>query len=367
MRASKWHILFLGALLAFLFQPVATAQSSQSFDKQKLDTYLNTLAEEDKMMGSVTLDSAGQEVYHKTVGFRAEDRKSDENTRFRVGSVTKTFTATMILQLIEEDELSLSTKLAEFYPNIPKADSITIANLLRHQTGLYNFTNASDYPDWMTEERSQKQLLELFRDYESQFSPGTQTSYSNTNYVLLGYILEDITGESYAEQLQKRIADPLNLQHTFYGDGIDPSQNEAFSFKFNQGKWEKLPETHMSIPGGAGAVVSTSPELTQFISALFNGELVSQESLNKMTTIEDGLGMGLIKIPFYDTFAYGHNGGIDGFQSNISYFPKEDVTFAFTGNGLDYSMNDILIGTWSIYFGRDFEIPDFDQTTITLS
>lgn len=369
MRASSIRLLVFGALLVLFFHMTMKAQPAQTFDKQKLNTYLEKLVEEDKWMGSVAIDSAGTIVYSKAYGFVDEnrEREADRNTKYRIGSVTKTFTATMILQLIEEGKLSLSTPLASYYPDIPNAKEITVEHLLRHQSGLFNFTNASDYSDWMTEERSRKQMLELFRERDPQFEPGTQTSYSNTNYVLLGYIIEDVTGESYSEQLKQRITEPLQLENTYYGDEINTEENEAVSFRYSQSKWEVMPETDMSIPGGAGGIVSSTDDLLDFIRALFKGNLISQESLDQMTTINQRLGMGLMKIPFYDSYAYGHNGGIDGFQSNISYFPGEDVALAFVSNGLNYRMNDILIGVLSIYFGKEFKIPSFDEKTISLS
>lgn len=369
MRLFRFRVLIAGVVLGLLFQLTANGQSSATFDKQKLDTYFNKLAEKSKLMGSVAIDSAGTEVYHRSVGVvdSAKKRKADRNIKYRIGSVTKTFTAVMVFQLIEEGKLSLSTKLETFYPEVPQAQQITIEHLLRHQSGLFNFTNASDYTEWMTQERSKEQMLKLIREDEPQFALGLQTSYSNTNYVLLGYIIEDISGESYADQLEKRITAPLQLDDTYYGDGINPAKNEAVSFRYSQSQWRVIPETDMSIPGGAGGIVSNPDDLTDFIRALFKGKLVSRASLDQMTTIEQGLGMGLMKIPFYDTFAYGHNGGIDGFQSNLSYFPKEDVALAFTSNGLNYQMNDILIGVLSIYFGKDFEIPSFNKQTISLS
>jgi len=362
---SKGLTLVLTFILSVVGVRPVLAQTD--FNRQKMNTFLQKLEQNDKVMGSVAIDSAGTEVYARAVGM-ADGHAADTQTKYRIGSITKTFTATMIFQLIEEGKLSLSTKLAEFYPDMPQADSITVEHLLRHQSGLYNFTNAEDYQNWMTEQRSKEQLLELFRGQEPQFKPGEKTSYSNTNYVVLGFIIEDITGDSYTDQLQQRIAQPLDLQNTYYGDGIDPEQNEARSFQYEQDGWTLTPETDMSIPGGAGAIVSTPDDLTDFIRALFRGELVSQESLDHMTDVENGLGMGLMKIPFYNRYAYGHNGGIDGFQSNLSYFPEDDVAFAFTGNGLNYSMNDVLIGTLSIYFGRDFEIPSLEKTkAISLS
>ncbi len=369
MSEQRFKNVLLGLLIVALMQSVALGQSSPTFDKQKLDTYLEKLDKENKMMGSLTIDSAGSKVYQKAVGFRDVERgtRPDADTKYRIGSITKTYTATMIMQLVDEDKLSLSTSLADFYPQIPQSESITIEHLLRHQSGLYNFTNAPDYPDWMTEPLSKEDLLQIFYEDDPQFEPGAQTSYSNTNYVLLQFILEDITGQSYANLLQNRIAKPLNLEHTHYGDGIEPAKNEAFSYQYQEEQWRSARETALSIPGGAGAIVSTTSEMITFIRALFDGKLVSQQSLDKMTSTGQGFGIGLAKVPFHDRYAFGHNGGIDGFQSHLSYFPEEDVTIAITTNGLQYSLNDILIGALSIYLGYEFKIPSFDEKTITLS
>ncbi|MGD8748952.1 MAG: serine hydrolase domain-containing protein [Balneolaceae bacterium] len=368
MEKLRLDIILIGILFFGALQVAAEAQTS-SFNKQKLDTYIDTLAQNQKVMGSLAIDSAGHTVFRKAWGYRNlgnDTLFANTETEYRIGSITKMFTATMIFQLMEEKKLSLSTKLVEFYPQIPKADSITIGNMLHHQSGIFNFTNAPEYRDYMTEKRTKEQMLKVFRNQESQFSPGAQTSYSNTNYVLLGYIIEKITGDSYANQLRERIVQPLNLGHTYYGNGIDRQKNEAASFRRESGRWKPMPETDMSIPGGAGALVSTPSDLIRFIRALFDGQLVSQESLDHMTDFESGLGMGMMKVPFYDTFAYGHSGGIDGFQSSLYYFPEKDVTLAFIGNAMDYKMNDVLIGTLSIYFGRDFTIPTLARKELTI-
>lgn len=370
MQKSFFYEITLGVLLLITIQQAAWGQSKKGFHKQKLNAYIDTLYQNHRVMGSLKIDSAGQTAFQRTWGFRNlenDSLSSNMETEYRIGSITKMFTATMIFQLIEEGKLSLSTKLSTFYPDIPKADSITIGNMLHHQSGIFNFTDAPDYQKYMTEKHSKEQMLQIFRGQKSQFSPGSQTSYSNTNYVLLGYIIEDLTGDSYANQLQQRIVKPLNLHHTYYGDGIDPQKNEAASFRWQADKWQKMPETDMSIPGGAGAIVSTPNDLTRFIRALFKGKLVLQKSLDKMTMIESGLGMGMMKAPFDNKFAYGHTGGIDGFQSNLFYFPKEDVTIAFTGNAMNYNMNSMLIGILSIYFGKDFTIPTLAYKEIKLN
>src|SRR5699024_7991717 len=154
---------------------------------------------------------------------------------------------------------------------------------------------------------------------------------------------------------------PLNLRHTYYGGPIHPSRNEAESFRYVDKKWKKLPETDMSIPGGAGSIVSTPHDLIHFIRALFHGKVVSDSSLQQMMHIQNSIGMGLMAIPFYDLQALGHGGSIDGFQSMLGYFPEKDVAFAFTGNGINYNANDMYIGLLSIYFGRSFELPSFEK------
>jgi D-alanyl-D-alanine carboxypeptidase len=120
----------------------------------------------------------------------------------------------------------------------------------------------------------------------------------------------------------------------------------------------------MSIPCRAGALISTPTDLTLFIEALFGGKLVSQNSLNQMKNIKDGMGMGMIPIPFYTKKGYGHNGGIDGFGSNVAYFPEDSVSLAYCTNGQVYPLNSILIGVLSICFNSDYKIPSFKSFTV---
>jgi D-alanyl-D-alanine carboxypeptidase len=350
-----------------LFSTIAFAQNSSSASL-KLDSLLNALETNQKAMASVTLSKNGQIVYSRAIGFISNSEntpvKSTPDTRYRIGSISKMFTAVMILQLIEEKKLTLGTPLSKFFKKVPNADSITIADLLDHHSGLFNFTNSEDYAKWETQMRTRKQMMELIEGQKPAFAPGQKGEYSNTNFVLLGYIIEDITGKSYQENLSQRITSRIGLKNTMYGGKINYAANEASSFEYADMKWVMLPETDMSIPGGAGSVVSTTPDLTVFITALFNGKLVNENSLKTMTTLKDGFGLGIFKIPFYSQSAFGHNGGIDGFSSSLAYFPEEKVSLAFCSNGLNYPMNDILIGLLSCYFGKPYAIPDFKTISL---
>jgi D-alanyl-D-alanine carboxypeptidase len=362
-RVHFFRQALLCILLVTGLQGTVAAQPEASFDRQKMDKYLRVLDGAQKFMGTVDIDSAGQDIYGHSVGFirtRGDTVMADSQTVYRIGSITKTFTATMIMQLIEEGKLSLSTKLRDFYPDIPQADRITIEHLLRHQSGIRNLSASTLPRKWLTKPPTKQQKLDLFRSLEPTFSPGVKTEYSNTNFALLGFIIEDVTGESYGTQLQKRIAEPLGLRRTRYGERPDAGQNVAASFRFEQSRWKKQAGIDLSIPGGAGGVVSTPDELTDFIHGLFDGKLVSEASLKKMKDLQDGMGMGLYELEASDAFALGHRGGIDGFRSHLAYFPDQEVAVAYSANGLNYSRNDIFAGVTRIYFGREFELPDFD-------
>lgn len=354
--------------LALLF--VSTSLSAQDFDKQKLDTYLNSLQKNNKASLAVAISKSNKPVYEKYVGFLSykNEHKIDSNTKFRIGSVTKTFTAVIVFQLIEEGKLTLDTKVSRFFPEIKNAEKITIEHLLSHQSGIFNFTDAPLFMNLMVQNKSKEDLLEIIKDQNSVFEPGNQTSYSNSGYVLLGLIIEKATGKSYEEHLNTRIIDKLGLKNTVYGDKIETDKNEAYSMSFQNGKWSNFPlESHMSIPFSAGAIVSTPNDLNEFTYALFNNKLVSTKSLAKMKEIKNGLGHGLISVPFYEKAAFGHNGKIDNFESSAYHFELDDVSISVLANGLTIGFNDILIGVLSIFYNKPFDLPNFDQKPIELS
>ena len=355
MKAKIFTVILLTTL------SLATA-FSQSFNKPKLDSLLDILAAKNKAMGSLTISKNGIVVYSRAIGYGfispTENISSTEKTKYRIGSISKIFTATMIFQLIEEGKLSLTETVDKYFPGLPNAKLITISHLLNHRSGLHNFTDDPSYQTYMTQPKTQDEMLAIVSNFKVDFQPNEKFSYSNSNYVVLGYIIEKVSKQSYAKNLASRIISKVGLSNTYVGAKTDIKSNESFSYKFLN-TWVQAPETDMSIPGGAGALVSTPTDLTKFIESLFTSKLVSSTSLNQMKTITDGYGMGLIQIPFGTRRAYGHNGGIDGFQSSLGYFPEEGVAIAYCTNGVVYPMNDILIGALSIYFNRSYSVPTF--------
>jgi len=343
--------------------------SAQQFDAVKFDKYLHTLEENEKAMLSVAVVEKGKPIYQHSIGFADVPSKQNANkdTQYRIGSITKVFTSVMIFQLIDEGKLSLDTTLATFYPNVKKADEITISMLLNHKSGIHNFTNIPEYLEYMTEPKTKAELANIIESMESDFAPNSRASYSNSGYVLLGFIVEDITNDSYAQQLQKRICRKLGLSKTVYGSAINTKDNQANSYVYGTSGWSPATMTDMSIPYGAGAIISTPTEVAVFFSNLFNGKLISAASLTKMKEIEQGFGRGLFQFPFYEKQAYGHNGGIDGFSSVAAYFEEDELAISLTANGMNFPMNEITVATLSSYYGRDYDIPNFDQKAIELS
>ena len=336
--------------------------AAQQINSGRLDSLLNTLAAKNKLMGSLAVSRAVQVVYSRGFGAAqlAPATPNTAATRFRVGSITKMFTATMIFQLIEERKLTLATPLATFFPQLPNAAAITIGQLLSHRSGLHNFTDDPAFGTYMTQPKTQAELLAIMALPKPDFAPGARYAYSNTNYELLGFIVEKLAKMPYAQALQKRVVARAKLPNTYYGGPLAAQPLEARSYSSNgNGGWQPGPESDMSIPGGAGAAVSTPADLNRFLEALFGGRLVSAASLAEMRNIRDGYGHGLMLLPFGTRQSFGHGGGIDNFVAFASYFPAEQLAVSLCTNGQQYSANEAMKGVLSICFNQPYKIPDF--------
>ncbi|TNE70678.1 class A beta-lactamase-related serine hydrolase [bacterium] len=354
----------LAAILFLAFSIPAFAQTKQW---EKLDAYFDTLEVHHKLMGSVAVQQGDSIIYTRQLGFKntTTHERPDSETRFHIGSITKTFTSTLVLKAIEQGKLSLDTPLSKFYPKIANADSITIKMLLTHRSGIQDFTNKPEYETWYTQKKSQKELEEIITKGGSDFNPNSKMSYSNSNYLLLTFIVEKVMKSTYAKLLDQYIIKPAGLTRTVYQGEIKDSQNDAHSYKYENDNWVKEKETDLSIPLGAGSIRSTPSDLTKFYRALFTGKLLTEDSINKLKNDGNRIGLGVFIFPFNDKISYGHNGGIDGFNSMASYFEGTEIAFAITSNGTKYSLNNVAIAVLSETFGTDYEIPVFKNIKLT--
>lgn len=349
-------------ILALVIIFISTTSIAQNFNEAKLDSLINYLSDKNQIMGSVSINQDGKDVYQKAFGYRDVELRIQANpsTLYRIGSISKTYTAAVVMQLIEEDKLQLDTKLKQFFPEISTASTINIEQLLAHSSGLVNFTNDPDYLNWANKSKSRQALLDLFIENGSSYEPGTKSQYSNTNYVLLTFIVEDITGKNFDEVLRDRIFHPLGLDRIKYGGKIRSRNDEAFSY-YPKKNWELSSETNLSIPLGAGAISAEASEVSNFYNALFNGKIVKDSTLKEMTKIRGDYGLGILKFPYRDKTVYGHTGGIDGFQSLAVYFPKEKTAVTLLLNASKMDINEVVLGILDIYFGYDYQLPLIEE------
>jgi len=354
-------------ILSLAVSVISFAGVSQNIDKAKLDTYFDVLSSNNRFMGSVAISQGDKLIYSKSVGFADVEQglKASENTKYRIGSITKTFTAVLALKAVEENKLSLNQTIDKWFLTIGNADKITIEHLLYHRSGLHNHVDELVNSGRHIQPITENEMIEVIIKNGNDFEPDTRMAYSNPNFILLTYILEKIYEQPFSKILEEKIANPLGLKNTYVGEKINTPNGECKSYNFLNNSWALAPEIDVSQAVGAGAVTSTPTDLVTFIHALFSGKLISENSLTRMRTIKDHFGMGLVQMPFYDRTSFGHTGGIDGFRSIFAYFPTGDISFAYTSNGMNFNGNDISIAVLSAVFDRPFEIPEFATYELT--
>ena len=354
------------SFFSFLFVLFSATSFAQEQKFLTLDSLFQILDVNNRFMGSLSISENGKVTYSKTIGKAdlAGGKSSDKLTKYRIGSISKMFTACLIFQAIEENKLSLTQNINRFFPKITSAKEISIGNLLNHRSGIHNFTNDTSYFNYYTASKSQKEMLEIIQASGSDFKSNSKAEYSNSNYILLSFILEKIYKKSYEELLDIKIIQPQGLKNTYFGKKLELEKNECASYRFS-GKWELEKETNSSVSLGAGGIVSTTEDLLFFISNLFAGKIINTASLEQMTKLEDGYGMGIFPVPFYDKKGFGHTGGIDGFSSFLYIFPEEKISIALTSNGSRFNNNDIAIAALSDCFDKPFTLPSFYAVELT--
>jgi CubicO group peptidase (beta-lactamase class C family) len=279
------------------------------------------------------------------------------------------FTAAMTLQLVEEGKLKLTDTLDKFFPQVPNAPKITVAHLLAHRSGVPNVRRDRGTPGAAnTDPITKEEMLALIAQARPGFEPDARQSYSNSGYFLLGLILERVTGKPYGEALAERITSRIGLRDTYVATGsIDVNNNESLTYLNQGGAWKPVPETHPSILFGGGSIVSTPGDLARFAKALFDLQVVSRESLDRMKTVRDGdgLGMGMEPYTFAGKTFYGHAGGGDNYGAWLAYQPEEKLAVAYATNAKVYPVPDIVRGVIEIYSNKPFPIPTFETIAVS--
>ena len=274
--------------------------------------------------------------------------------KFRLGSVTKQFTAASILLLEERGKLNINDPVKKYMPDAPAAwDKVTIFHLLTHTSGIPSFTGFPDYPSSEATPTTPEKLVARFRDKPLEFQPGEKWNYSNSGYVLLGYLLEKISGQTYIEFVQQNIFRPLGMNDSGYDSNSVIILHRASGYVPGPHGPLNAGYIHMSIPFSAGSLYSTTEDLLRWEQGLFGGKILSAASLQKMTT------------PFKSDYALGvgvqtengrqkisHGGGIEGFNTFLAYYPADKLTVVVLSNINGSAPDDIALKLAAIAHGE---------------
>jgi len=322
-------------------------------------------------MGSVLLAKGDTVILSKGYGSAnlEWDIPNTPTTKFRLGSITKQFTATCVLLLEERGKWKVSDPVKKYLPDAPAAwDKITIFHLLTHTSGIPSFTGFPDYADSEAKSTTPMELVKRFRDKPLEFEPGTKWNYSNSGYVLLGYLLEKVSGQSYQEFVQQNIFTPLGMKDSGYDSNTAIIHHRASGYTpSTKGGIVNAGFINMTVPFSAGALYSTTEDLMKWERGLFGGKLLSSASLKEMTT------------PFKQNYAFGlavssvngrkkidHGGGIEGFNTELAYWPDDQLTVVVLGNLNGNAPDQIAAQLAATIHGEKVVLPS-ERKEITLS
>lgn len=259
---------------------------------------------------------------------------------FRLGSLTKQMTTASIMMLEEEGHLQVDDPITRFFPDYPTHGyTITLRHLMTHTSGIIDFLAIAEFPEIVKEDITALDVIDFFKNQPMNFAPGEAWSYTNSGYVMLGAIIEKISGQSYEEFIQSRIFTPLGMDNTYHGDFKRIIPNRVVGYEMGAAGYENSAYLSMTIPGAAGAIISNVDDLLTWNRALFGGEVVSQESLGEMTTsfvLNNGessdYGFGFDVQTLRGQPMISHTGGINGFITYAAYLPESDMYVTVLGN-----------------------------------
>lgn len=306
---------------------IALAATNAFAQEKQIDALLKQYYDYGQLNGSVLVADKGKVIYEKGFGLANMEWKiaNQADTKFRIGSITKQFTAALILQLVDEGKIKLDGKLSDYLPDYRKdtGGRVTLHQLLNHTSGIPSYTSRPDFfPKHSRDAYSVPDFVKTFASGDLEFEPGSKFSYNNSGYTLLGAIIEKVTGKSYETVLAERILKPLGMTNTGYDHHATLLEKRASGYQKTSTGFINAPYLDMSLPYAAGSIYSTVGDLYKWEQALHEGAIISAESRKLMLTpglSNYGYGVGISDQPFGKTDqklkVISHSGGINGFNS----------------------------------------------------
>lgn len=345
------------AALAAIAAPAPFAAHAQSAGD--IARFADAEYDAGQFMGAVLVARDGTVVFDRGYGDAdlGWDIPNDGDTKFRIGSLTKQFTAVATLMLRDRGMLALDAPIATYLPDAPPAwEKVTVRNLLTHTSGIVNFTGLESFQKEKARPTADDEPMALFRDAPLGFAPGSKYEYSNSNYVVLTRLIERLSGQPYAAFLRENLFDPAGMEDTGYDDPRAIVSHHAAGYVSGPDGPRNAPFVDMSWPLGAGGLYSTTHDLLKWERALFGGALLPAASMTDLlTTAKGNYALGILVDHEGENTTISHDGGIEGFNSWLGYDPDRKVTVVVLANLNSIAANRLGTALMKLAQGQDVQ------------
>jgi CubicO group peptidase (beta-lactamase class C family) len=347
--------------VALLLMVLSVASMAQDL-APKADEIVNAYVKQNKFSGSVLVAKGGKIVLKKSYGMANYelDVPNTPQTKFRLGSITKQFTAMAIAQFQERGLLNVEDPISKYLPDYPKetGDKVTVYHLLTHTSGIPSITNAADYRQIKMSRFSGEKLVAWLKGKPLEFAPGENYKYNNSGYILLGYIIEKVSGKPYEQYMKENIFTPLGMKDTGFDRNNIVIKNRAAGYSVKGKDLENSEYIDMTIPGGAGAMYSTVEDLYAWDRALYTEKVVKKTTLEKVyTPYKSNYAWGWFVNEQFNRKRVNHGGGIEGFNTIIARFINDDVCIIALSNTVPATLGPMAERLAALLFGEKYELP----------
>ena len=341
-----------GSVFLLFFSTLALAQPPLA---ARLDAAVAPLFQRDQPGGAVIVTHGGRVLYRKAFGLAnlADNTPARPEMPLRIGSTTKQFTAVAVMTLVDDGKVALDDDVAKLLPDFPKGRGITVENLLTHSSGLRSYNDRPQDAASLAADMSRKEVLGAIAEEAPRFAPGEGVAYSNSNYYLLGLIIEKASGAGYADFLAERIFEPLEMHSTAYEGRERDGTKRVEGYVRGRGKpFEKARPISPTQSFAAGALISTVDDLARWDAAITAGRLLKPETWRRMfrpyrlrNGQETRTGMGwFLDRNTFGKDVYFHAGGINGFASIVFRVPSADLYVAVLLNNSGETISALKVG-----------------------
>lgn len=347
----------------FILILLASLSVKSQSTRTKIDSLLNAYVAIHKFNGSALVIQDGKQVYEKSYGYQNAAIKSlnTKHSVFPIGSLTKPFTALVILKLAEEKKLSINDPISKYIPDYPRGKEIQIKHLLTHTAGLYESFRNPKYLEALTTNYAfrPEEKMAFFKNEPLDFEPGSKFSYSNSGYDLLGIIIEKVTGLSYSTALSRYIFKPLKMHKSGFNFQELKDKNKVTGYSFaSSTKQVEIKFWNPTLTYSSGALYSTTGDLLKFYKGLSDFKIVSKETFNQATTpFLGGYGYGWFIDKLYGDTVIDHGGNVAGATSYFLMMPKHQTCIILLNNITSTALENIGNSMYAALQNKPYNIP----------